>query len=152
MANYRAPVRDARFIIHDVLKIGDQADLDGFSGASADIIDAVLEEAGKFASEVLAPLNASGDQQGCTRHADGSVTTPAGFKDAHAQFRDSGWGTLSAPEEFGGQGMPHVLGFAVEEFLSSANMAFAMYPGLTNGAVGALLAKGSDELQQRYVR
>ena len=151
MANYRAPVRDARFIIHDVLKIGDHADLDGFSGASADIIDAVLEEAGKFASEVLAPLNASGDQQGCTRHADGSVTTPAGFREAHAQFRDSGWGTLSAPEEFGGQGMPHVLGFAVEEFLSSANMAFAMYPGLTNGAVGALLAKGSDELQQRYV-
>ena len=111
----------------------------------------MIEEAGKFASEVLAPLNASGDQEGCTRRQDGSVTTPAGFKEAHGQFRESGWGTLSAPEEFGGQGMPHVLGFAVEEFMSSANMAFAMYPGLTNGAVNALLVKGSPEQQATYL-
>ncbi|MDE8650683.1 acyl-CoA dehydrogenase C-terminal domain-containing protein [Novosphingobium album (ex Liu et al. 2023)] len=151
MPSYRAPVRDARFVIHDVLKIADHAGLPGFAGATADIVDAVLEEAGKFAAEVLAPLNASGDREGCTRHADGSVTTPQGFREALAAFRESGWGTLSAPEAFGGQGMPHVIGFAVEEFMSSANMAFAMYPGLTNGAVGALLARGSEELQQRYL-
>ncbi len=151
MPSFVAPARDSRFIINEVLRIGDLAELPGFEGASADIVDAVIEEAGKFASEVLAPLNAPGDQQGCSRQQDGSVTTPEGFKDAHGQFRESGWGTLSAPEEFGGQGLPHVLGFAVEEFLSSANMAFAMYPGLTNGAVNALLVKGSPEQQQAYL-
>ncbi|MEZ5737933.1 MAG: acyl-CoA dehydrogenase C-terminal domain-containing protein [Novosphingobium sp.] len=151
MPTYTAPVRDARFIVAEVLKIEAHANLPGFESATPDIVDAVLEGAGKFAAEVLAPLNASGDAQGCTRNADGSVTTPEGFGQAHAQFRESGWGTLSAPAEFGGQGMPHVLGFAVEEFMSSANQAFAMYPGLTNGAVGALLAKGSPELQRKYV-
>ncbi len=151
MPSYVAPARDSRFIINEVLRIGDLAELPGFEGASADIVDAVIEEGGKFASEALAPLNASGDQQGCTRQQDGSVTTPEGFKQAHQQFRESGWGTLSAPEQFGGQGLPHVLGFAVEEFMSSANMAFAMYPGLTNGAVNALLVKGSPEQQQTYL-
>ena len=151
MPSFVAPSRDSRFIINEVLRIGDLANLPGFEGASADIVDAVIEEAGRFASEVLAPLNAPGDQQGCSRQQDGSVTTPAGFKEAHRQFRESGWGTLSAPEQFGGQGLPHVLGFAVEEFLSSANMAFAMYPGLTGGAVNALLAKGSPELQQTWL-
>lgn len=151
MPSFVAPARDSRFIINEVLRIGELSGLPGFEGASADIVDAVIEEAGKFASEVLAPLNASGDKQGCTRQQDGSVTTPDGFKEAHRQFRESGWGTLSAPEQFGGQGLPHVLGFAVEEFLSSANMAFAMYPGLTNGAVNALLVKGSPEQQQTYL-
>jgi alkylation response protein AidB-like acyl-CoA dehydrogenase len=151
MASYKAPARDARFIINEVLRIGDLAALPGFEGAGQDIVDAVIEEAGRFAGEVLAPLNAPGDQQGCTRQQDGSVATPAGFKDAHRQFRESGWGTLSAPEQFGGQGLPYVLGFAVEEFMSSANMAFAMYPGLTNGAVNALLVKGSPEQQATYL-
>ncbi|MCX7865035.1 MAG: acyl-CoA dehydrogenase family protein, partial [Novosphingobium sp.] len=151
MPIYKAPVRDARFIINEVIGLEAHADLPGFAGASADIVDAVLEEAGRFAAEVLAPLNASGDREGCTRHPDGSVTTPSGFRQAHALFRTSGWGTLCAPERFGGQGMPEVLGFAVDEFLSSANMAFSMYPGLTNGAVRALLATGSPELQERFV-
>ena len=111
----------------------------------------MIEEAGKFTSEVLAPLNASGDAEGCTRNADGSVTTPKGFKAAFDQFREAGWGTISAPEEFGGQGMPDVLGCALEEFLSSSNQSFAMYPGLTNGAIAAILAKASPELQQAYV-
>ncbi len=151
MPIYTAPTRDAAFIINDVLGIEQYADLPGFEAASADIVSAVLDEAGKFAAEVLAPLNASGDREGCRRHQDGSVTTPEGFRDAHGQFREAGWGTLSAPEKFGGQGMPEVLGFAVEEFMSSANMAFSMYPGLTNGAVSALLATGSAELQEKYV-
>jgi alkylation response protein AidB-like acyl-CoA dehydrogenase len=151
MPSYKAPARDARFIINELLALESYGNLPGFASTTPDIVDAVIEEAGKFAAEVLAPLNASGDAQGCTRHADGSVTTPAGFKEAHAQFREAGWGTLSAPTEFGGQGMPHVLGFALEEFMSAANQAFAMYPGLTNGAVAALLAKGSPELQQKYL-
>jgi alkylation response protein AidB-like acyl-CoA dehydrogenase len=151
MPIYQAPARDARFIINEVLRVGELGDLPGFEGASADIVDAIIEEAGKFASEVLAPLNATGDKEGCTRHQDGSVFTPAGFREAHGQFREAGWGTLSAPEEFGGQGLPHVIGFAVEEFMSSANMAFAMYPGLTNGAVNALLVKGSPEQQAAYL-
>jgi len=151
MAIYKAPTRDAAFIINEVIGLEQYGELPGFESASADIVDTVLEEAGKFAAEVLAPLNASGDREGCTRHQDGSVSTPQGFREAFATFRESGWGTLSAPERFGGQGMPEVLGFAVEEFLSSANMAFSMYPGLTNGAVSALLAKASSELQERYV-
>jgi len=151
MPSYAAPTRDALFIINEVIGLETYRHLPGFENASPDIIEAVLGEAGKFASEVLAPLNASGDAQGCTRHDDGSVTTPEGFKEAHRLFREAGWGTLSAPAEFGGQGMPAVLGFAVEEFMSSANMAFAMYPGLTSGAVDALLAKASPELQQTFV-
>ena len=151
MPSYKAPTRDARFIVNEVLKLDSYGNLPGFEGATPDIVDVVIEEAGRFAGEVLAPLNASGDAQGCTRAADGSVTTPEGFKAAHAQFREAGWGTLSQPAEFGGQGMPHVLGFAVEEFMSAANQAFAMYPGLTNGAVSALLVKGSPELQRRYL-
>ncbi len=151
MATYKAPTRDARFIVNEVLGLAGHGNLPGFETVTPDIVEAVLEEAGRFAGEVLAPLNASGDEEGCRRNPDGSVTTPAGFREAHRQFRDAGWGTLSAPEAFGGQGMPHVLGFAIEEFMSAANQAFAMYPGLTGGAVRALLAKGSPELQQRYV-
>ena len=144
MPRYSAPTRDTRFIINEMLDLGSYGDLPGFEMASPDVTDAVINEGGKFCAEVLAPLNQSGDQEGCTRHEDGSVTTPKGFKEAFDQFRDAGWGTLSQPEEFGGQGMPHVLGFAFEEFVSSANQAFGMYPGLTNGAVSALLAKGNE--------
>ncbi len=151
MPSYKAPTRDTRFVVNEVLKLDSHGNLPGFAELTSDIVDAVIEESGKFAAEVLAPLNASGDAQGCTRNSDGSVTTPAGFKEAHRQFRESGWGTLSAPAEFGGQGMPHVLGFALEEFMSAANQAFAMYPGLTNGAVSALLAKGSPDLQRKYL-
>jgi alkylation response protein AidB-like acyl-CoA dehydrogenase len=151
MPSYKAPVRDTCFIVNEVLKLESYGNLPGFENVTADIVNVVVEESGKFAAEVLAPLNAPGDAEGCTRHPDGSVATPAGFKPAFAQFRESGWGTLSAPPEFGGQGMPEVLGFCVEEFMSSANQAFAMYAGLTNGAIAAILAKASPELQQIYV-
>jgi alkylation response protein AidB-like acyl-CoA dehydrogenase len=151
MPSYKAPTRDTRFVINEVLKLESYGNLPGFESVTPDIVEAVIEESGRFASEVLAPINASGDAQGCTRAADGTVTTPQGFKEAHRQFREAGWGTLSLPAEFGGQGLPHVLGFALEEFMSAANQAFAMYPGLTNGAVSALLAKGSPELQQCYL-
>jgi len=151
MPSYKAPVRDARFIINEVLDIGSRSDLPGFGAASPDLVATVLEESGKFAAEVVAPLNLPGDQAGCVRAADGSVTTPPGFKEAYAKFVEAGWGTLSQPEAFGGQGLPHVLGFAFEEFLSSANQSFAMYPGLANGAVSAILAKGSPEQQATYL-
>ena len=151
MPSYNAPTRDVRFLLAEVLKLDAFGNLPGFENASLHLVEAVIDEAGRFAGEVLAPLNLPGDQQGCTRHADGSVTTPTGFKEAHVQFREAGWGTLSAPEEFGGQGLPHVVGFAVEEFMSAANQAFAMYPGLTNGAVAAILARGSTDLQRKYL-
>ena len=151
MPIYQAPTRDTRFVINEVLKLESYGNLPGFENASADIVDAVIEEGGKFCTEVLAPLNAPGDRQGCTRHADGSVTTPDGFKAAFDQFRAAGWGTISAPEQFGGQGMPEVLGFALAEFLSSSNQSFAMYPGLTNGAIASIQATASPELQAKFL-
>ncbi|MFM5923387.1 MAG: acyl-CoA dehydrogenase C-terminal domain-containing protein [Novosphingobium sp.] len=151
MPIYQAPTRDTRFVLNEVLKLEQYGNLPTFENAGADMVDTVVEECGKFAAEVLAPLNLPGDQQGCTRNSDGSVTTPDGFKEAFAQYRESGWGTLASPEEFGGQGMPHVLGFVVEEFVATANHAFGMYPGLTNGAVSAILAKASPELQAKYL-
>ena len=150
MPSYQAPVRDVQFIINNVLGIERFANLPGFENASADMIEAVLTEGGKFVENVLFPINQSGDLQGCTRHADSSVTTPDGFKAAYDQFCEAGWGTLSAPEEFGGQGLPHLVSMAFQEFMASANCAFGMYPGLTHGAVSAILAKGSDELKAKY--
>ena len=151
MPSYAAPVRDTRFVLDHVLGLDRYTNLPGFESASADLVEAILTEGGKMASEVLFPLNLSGDKEGCTRHPDGSVSTPAGFKAAYDQYVAGGWTTLHAPEEFGGQGMPMVLATALGEYMSSANQAFEMYFGLTSGAISALLAKGSDELKQRYI-
>src|SRR5271157_3100227 len=151
MPVYKAPVEDVSFLLNDVFQIDRYDNLPGFSDASADVREAILGEAAKLAEEVLQPLNRVGDIEGCTRHDDNSVTTPKGFKEAFRQVTEGGWLGLSAPVEYGGQGLPVTLSQAVNEFQISANMAFSMYGGLTMGATAALIVHGSPEQKKTYV-
>jgi alkylation response protein AidB-like acyl-CoA dehydrogenase len=147
MPSYTPPARDTRFVLTELLRIDEQAEW----GVDRELVDTIVDEAGRFAADIIAPLNRTGDEHGCTRHADGSVTTPSGFPEAYRAYAESGWGTLALPADYGGQGLPHVLATVVEEYLDSACHAFNMYPGLTHGAVAALLAKGSEDLKARYL-
>jgi alkylation response protein AidB-like acyl-CoA dehydrogenase len=151
MPSYSPPVTDTRFVLDHVLNVHQHDGMDGFSTASPDIVSAVLEESAKFAAERLFPLNMSGDAEGCTRHPDGSVSTPSGFDAAYRDFVESGWTTLALPEAWGGQGLPVYLSTAVTEYIISANESFAMYPGLTAGAVEAMLIAASDGQKALYV-
>jgi len=151
MPSYQAPVADTEFILNEVIRLADYAQLPGFDEATPDLVSAILTEGAKFVEEVLQPLNQHGDEIGCTRNEDGSVTTPPGFKKAYDQFCEGGWQSLSLDPEFGGQGLPHVIANAFEEYLISANMAFAMYGGLTLGAMGAIKAVGSPEQKSTYL-
>ncbi|MGE0521434.1 MAG: acyl-CoA dehydrogenase C-terminal domain-containing protein [Variibacter sp.] len=151
MPQYKAPVDDVRFLLDDVLQIRRYDNLPGFADLSGDVMDAILAEAAKFCEEVVAPLNARGDREGCTRHPDGRVTTPAGFKDAYAQYVANGWMGISAPSAFGGQGLPETITTIVNEFMVSASLAFAMYPALTQGAIAALVVHANDELKRRFL-
>ena len=151
MPIYKAPVDDALFLLNDVFHLDHYGNLPGFSDASPDVVEAVLREAAKFSEEVLTPLNRVGDKEGCKRAPDGSVATPKGFKDAYNQIVEGGWIGISVPSEFGGQGLPATLTEIVNEFFCSANMAFAMYPGLTQGAIAALLVHASAELKTKYL-
>ncbi|MBY5934190.1 acyl-CoA dehydrogenase C-terminal domain-containing protein [Tateyamaria omphalii] len=149
MPSYTPPTKDMQFILHDVLNVTG-SDIPGYDELEADFTSAILDEAGKLTSEVLAPLNVVGDKEGC-RLENGVVYTPTGFKDAFEQVKEGGWPGLDMPEEFGGQNMPYVMGTAVGEMFSSANMAFTMYQGLTHGAASAILAHGSDQQKETYL-
>jgi hypothetical protein len=138
-------------LLNDVFQLERYGNLPGFADVSPDLVEAVLREAGKFSEEVLTPLNRVGDTEGCTRHDDGGVTTPTGFKEAYRGIVEGGWIGISVPVAFGGQDLPATLTAIVNEFLCSANMAFAMYPGLTQGAIAALLAHASPELKTKYL-
>jgi len=151
MTTYTAPLKDMQFVLNEVLEISKYSNLPGFSDASEDVVAAILEEGAKMAANVLHPINHSGDKEGCTRHADGSVTTPKGFKEAYEVYKEGGWQGLSFDPEYGGQGLPYTLAVAVGEMVSAANMAFAMYPGLARGAADAIYAHGTDEQKQKYL-
>jgi len=151
MPIYKAPTTDTLFILNDVLGLERYGNLPGFADASPDMVEAIVGEAAKVAEEALFPLNLSGDQEGCSRRDDGSVTVPKGFKEAYDQYCQGGWIGLAVPEEFGGQGLPYTLHAAVGEYMSSANMSLMMYPGLTQGAIAAILVHGSDEQKATYL-
>ena len=153
MPQYTPPLRDMHFVMHELLHVVDELkSLPAHADVDADTINAVLEEGGKFAAEVLAPLNQSGDLQGCTLDiATHEVTTPMGFRQAYAQFVEGGWPALSCAPEFGGQGLPFLVSQAMSEMLNSANQAWTMYAGLSHGAYEALVAHGTDEQKKLYL-
>ena len=150
MPNYKAPLEDMRFVLHELYDSKTIAELPGCADFTPELIDSVLDEAGKFTEEVLFPLNQKGDLEGCTWE-NGVVRTPEGFKAAYEGFRAGGWTGMAAAPEFGGQGMPVAMSLFVEEMMCSANMAFGLYPGLTHGAYLALYNHGSEELKQLYL-
>lgn len=151
MPTYRAPVKDMLYLLNDVLQIGNHSNLEGYADATPDLVSAILEEGGKFCENELAPLNRIGDTEGCTRHEDGSVTTPKGFKEAYQKYVEGGWTSLVHSSDYGGQGLPAVIGFAMEEMRMSANMAFSMYPGLSEGAIASIEISGSDDQKNTYL-
>ncbi len=151
MPSYKAPVDDVLFLLNDVIGIDRYNNIPGFAEATPDLVKAILEEGARLCEEVLQPLNRVGDVEGCTRNEDGSVTTPTGFKDAFRQFAEGGWIGLAADPEYGGQGLPHTLAAAINEFVASANIAFGMYPGLTQGAIAALTIHGTAEQKALYL-
>ena len=150
MSDYVAPLKDMRFVLTELAGLADVSALPGYEEASDDVVDAILEEAAKFAGGVLAPLNFPGDQEGA-HWADNAVTMPVGFKDAYQQFSENGWGALDCPAEFGGQGLPKLIAAVVSEMWRAANHAFSLCPLLTRGAIEAIELTGSDEQKALYL-
>ncbi|WP_226636331.1 acyl-CoA dehydrogenase C-terminal domain-containing protein [Brevundimonas poindexterae] len=147
---YKAPVRDLTFVLNEVLEIDRYSNQTGFAEVSSDLVQQILEEGAKFAEEVIAPLNKVGDQEGC-KWDNGKVTGPTGWKEAYQQMVEAGWPGLSSDPEFGGQGMPAIVGMAFGQFTAAASPAFSMYPGLTHGCYEALHANGSDAQKATYL-
>jgi alkylation response protein AidB-like acyl-CoA dehydrogenase len=150
MQTYTPPLRDMRFVIHELHDSSALAQLPGLEEMTPDLLNTILEEAGKFISATLLPLNASGDAEGC-RYEDGMVRTPKGFKEAYKAFIDGGWGALSSDPEYGGQGLPQSAAKLVEEMICGCNLSFGLYPGLSHGAYLALKSHGSDALKNLYL-
>jgi len=150
MPTYTAPIKTVQFLLHDVIGMERLARIPQYADANRELCDAVLEAAGEFMASELAPLNVVGDQKGCDWNG-GNVLSPPGFKDAYKAYTEGGWSGLSAPTEFGGQGLPTVLNTLVGEFLASANLSFSLYPGLTQGAINAVLHIGDDALKQKFL-
>src|SRR6185369_2880669 len=150
MSQYVAPLKDMKFVLKELAGLDQVAQLPGYADATPDTVDAILEEAGKFASGVLDPLNHTGDEEG-SAWKDGAVTTPKGFKHAYRQYVEGGWSALPFGPEWGGQGLPKLVATAVEEMLTSANMSFSLCPLLTQGAIHALILCGSDALKKTYL-
>ena len=150
MQLYKAPVRDMQFVIHELHDSTALTKLKGMEEVTPELIDSILEEAGKFAENVLLPINASGDEEGCT-YENGVVRTPKGFKEAYTAFREQGWTAIAADPAFGGQGLPEVVNKQVEEMISATNTSFGLYPGLTHGAYQAIMDHATDDLKQRFL-
>ena len=150
MSTYAAPLKDMRFVLNELAGLAEVAKLPGYEEATPDTVDAILEEAARFAAEVLDPLNRTGDVEG-SKLADGSVRTPPGFRDAYRKFAQGGWNALPFGPEWGGQGLPKVVATPVDEMWTSANMSFSLCPLLTQGAVHALALRGSDALQKTFI-
>ena len=151
--SYQAPLREMQFVLYELLK-GDEIlpSLPGYEDATREIMDAMLTEGAKLAQNVIAPTNVPGDREGCVYDPVAkTVKTPTGFKEAYQQFAEAGWTALSAPVEYGGQGLPHTLNTLAEEMMCSANLSLGMYPGLTHGAVNALTSYGTDEQKNYYL-
>src|SRR5690349_3524912 len=150
MPTYKAPLDEIRFVLEDLLDVGQVSALEGYSDATPDVLAVVLEEAAKLCEEVLTPLNQTGDAEGC-HYERGVVRTPAGFRDAYNAYVQGGWPAMVASPEYGGQGLPHIAGTVLDEMLCSSNLSFSMYPLLAHGAVGALERWGDEELKRRFL-
>ena len=151
MSTYRAPLTEMHFVLTEIAGLDQIASLPGFEEATPDVVAAILDEAAKFATEVLDPLNAAGDREGSRRLDDGTVKTPAGFKDAYFKFCENGWNGLTKTTEYGGQGLPHLVGTPVEEMWHSSNLAFNLCAMLTQGAIEAIELRGTQALKDTYL-
>jgi alkylation response protein AidB-like acyl-CoA dehydrogenase len=150
MLDYKAPLRDLRFVYYELFDAGELVRLPGFEEATPDVVMAIAEEMGRFASEVLRPINASGDEEGC-KLENGAVKTATGFKEAYAKYREGGWPGLEAPPAYGGQGLPYSVGTMLTEITCAANLSFSMMAALTLGAINAMRHSATEELKQRFL-
>ena len=150
MPTYKAPLRDLRFVYNELFDPTELQHLSGFEEVTPDLVEAILEEAGKFCENVLLPINRSGDEIG-VRFDNGQVITPPGLKEAYQAYSENGWGALTADPDYGGQGLPKTIGIMIEEMICGANVSFGLYPGLTVGAYNALVSHGADELKQKFL-